>query len=65
MIRAYLKSQKGILFSMILAVIIFPLFEFLLNIGWEDSCYSVLLYVVIMFLYLCYDFYHFKRNTKS
>jgi signal transduction histidine kinase len=65
MIKDYIKCQKGIVLSILVAVILFPFFESLLNIGIEDSIYSVLLYVVIMCLYLSYDFYQFKKKYKK
>jgi signal transduction histidine kinase len=65
MIKDYLKCKKGILFSMLLAVIVFPFFEYLLNISWLDWIYSVLLYLAIMLIYLVYDFYHFAKKYRK
>lgn len=65
MIRDYIKCQKGIFLSMIIAVIIFPFFESLLNIGINDTIYSILLYIVIMFLYIFYDFYKFAKKYRK
>ncbi|OYO59418.1 hypothetical protein CG709_18795 [Lachnotalea glycerini] len=65
MIKDYLKCKRDIAFSMFIAVIIFPFFENLLNIGLEDSIYSVLLYLAIMLIYLLYDFYHFTKRYQK
>lgn len=65
MIKDYIKCQKGTFLSILVAIILFPFFESLLNITLADSIYSVLLYIVIMLIYLFYDFYKFKKNYKK
>ncbi|MFA9378243.1 MAG: ATP-binding protein [Lachnotalea sp.] len=65
MIRDYIKCQKGMFISILVAIIIFPFFESLLNIELYDTLYSVLLYLVIMVAYLSYDFYKFAKKYRK
>jgi signal transduction histidine kinase len=48
-----------------LAIILFPYFESLLNIEINDTIYSVLLYLVIILVYLSYDFYKFAKKYRK
>lgn len=65
MIRAYLKYQSKIIFSMVLASLLFSMFEYLFHADLEDIVYSVFLYLFIMFLFLMYDYYHFLKKYKK
>jgi len=65
MIRDYIKCQKGIFISIFVAVIIFPFFEYLLNIEIGDSAYGIVLYLVTMAVYLSYDFYKFGKKYRK
>lgn len=65
MIRDYIKCQKGIFISIFVAILIFPFFETLLHIEINETLYSVVLYLVIMIVYLSYDFYKFAKKYKK
>lgn len=65
MIKAYLKCQFKFFLLVLCAIIIFPLFEYLLNIKTMDIAYSVLLYFVVALLILLYDFYQFAPKYKN
>ncbi len=65
MIKDYIKCQKGIFVSILMAIIIFPFFESLLNVGISDFIYSILLYLVVMGVYLAYDYYKFAKKYRK
>jgi signal transduction histidine kinase len=65
MIRDYIKCQKGIFLSILIAVLVFSYFESLFTISIMDISYSALLYIMIMLIYLSYDIYKFAKKYKK
>lgn len=65
MIKSYLKCQFKFFLLALWGIIIFSLFEYLQNIKAIDIAYSVLVYLVVVLLFLLYDFYQFAKKYKS
>lgn len=64
MIKAYVKFHNKTIFGMALAITLFPLFGYLINVDWKELAYGVFLYLLIMLIFLSYDYYHFARRFK-
>lgn len=65
MIRAYFKSQRKVLLSILFASVTFSILMFLLNNNPSDILYGVLLYLIVMIGYLLVDSYRFFKRYQE